>query len=259
MAERKIFPTVDEATFAVTYKKCAEAASLEEDFTTDTLIHYLYGIYSCLLEASHKFNLTAITEHTAVAERHIVDSLIPMSILNSRGLINDDDAVCDIGAGAGFPTLPIAAASCDGALPSFTVHAIDSTAKKVGHIADTAKKLGLSGVSATAGRAEELAKGDLRESFDIVTARAVSAMPTLIELAAPFVKVGGIFAAMKAHSDEEVTSAARAAEILGFEAAEVTEYSLPSGDVRSLVIYRKVKPTPAAYPRQYSKIVSNPL
>ena len=170
---------------------------------------------------------------------------------NSRAII--------IGAGAGFPTLPIAAASLHGALPSFTVHALDSTAKKIGHIKDTAKRLSLDNVEASAGRAEELARGDFRESFDIVTARAVSAMPTLIELAAPFVKVGGIFAAMKARSDEEVAAAARAAEILGFEAAEVTQYSLPSGDLRSLVVYRKVKSTPDVYPRQYSKIVSKPL
>lgn len=259
MAERKISPTVEESVFAATYKECAEAASLGEEFLKDGLIHSLYGIYSCLLEASHKFNLTAITEHTAVAERHIVDSLIPMGLLNGRGLIGEGDKVFDIGAGAGFPTLPIAAASLHGALPSFTVHALDSTAKKIGHIKDTAKRLSLDNVEASAGRAEELARGDFRESFDIVTARAVSAMPTLIELAAPFVKVGGIFAAMKARSDEEVAAAARAAEILGFEAAEVTQYSLPSGDLRSLVVYRKVKSTPDVYPRQYSKIVSKPL
>ncbi|MBQ6789513.1 MAG: 16S rRNA (guanine(527)-N(7))-methyltransferase RsmG [Clostridia bacterium] len=259
MAERKIAPTVDEAVFAETYKRIAGEAGLCGDFLESSLIHTLYGIYACLLEASHKFNLTAITEHTAVAERHIVDSLIPFSMLSQMGLLHDGDALCDIGAGAGFPSLPAAAASNDGALPDFTVHSVDSTAKKIGHIKDTAEKLGLTNVTGTAGRAEELARGDMRESFNIVTARAVSAMPVLIELAAPFVKVGGIFAAMKAHSDEEVTAAANGAEILGFTAAETYEYTLPSGDVRSLVIYRKTAKTPDAYPRQYSKITSKPL
>ncbi|MBR5632987.1 MAG: 16S rRNA (guanine(527)-N(7))-methyltransferase RsmG [Clostridia bacterium] len=259
MAERKIAPTVDESTFALSYRRIAAEAGLDGEFLTDSLVHTLYGIYACLLEASHKFNLTAITEHTAVAERHLVDSLIPFSMLSQMGLLKDGDALCDIGAGAGFPSLPAAAAANDGALPDITVHSVDSTAKKIGHITDTAKRLSLSNVSGTAGRAEELARGDMRESFNIVTARAVSAMPVLIELAAPFVKVGGIFAAMKAHSDEEVTAAAKGAEILGFTAAETHEYTLPSGDVRSLVIYRKVKPTPDAYPRQYSKITSKPL
>ncbi len=259
MAERKIAPTVDEATFALSYRRIAGEAGLGEDFLADSLVRTLYGIYACLLEASHKFNLTAITEHTAVAERHLVDSLIPFARLHEMGLLSDGDNICDIGAGAGFPSLPAAAAAHDGALPEFTVHSVDSTAKKIGHIKDTAERLGLSNVTGTAGRAEELARGNMRESFSIVTARAVSAMPVLIELAAPFVKVGGIFAAMKAHSNEEVTAAARGAEILGFSAAKTHEYTLPSGDVRSLVVYRKVKPTPDAYPRQYSKITSKPL
>ena len=259
MAERKIAPTVDEAVFADAYGRIAGEAGLGGDFLESSLIHTLYGIYACLLEASHKFNLTAITEHEAVAERHIVDSLIPFARLHEMGLLRDGDAVCDIGAGAGFPSLPAAAASTGGALPDFTVHSVDSTAKKIGHIKDTAARLGLTNVAGTAGRAEELARGNMRESFDVVTARAVSAMPVLIELAAPFVKVGGIFAAMKAHSDEEVTAAAGGTEKLGFSKAETYEYTLPSGDVRSLVIYRKVKKTPDAYPRQYSKITSKPL
>ena len=136
---------------------------------------------------------------------------------------------------------------------------MDSTAKKIGHIKDTAVKLGLHGVTAEAARAENLAFGRLRESFDIVTARAVSALPVLVELAAPFVKVGGIFAAMKGNSDEEVAAAARAAEILGFGAPEIIKYALPSGDTRSLVIYRKVRRTENKYPRQYAKITAKPL
>lgn len=259
MAERKIAPTVDAETFTSAYKRIADEAGLPEECLTESLTHTLYGIYACLLEASHKFNLTAITEHEAVAERHIVDSLIPFVRLHETGLLSDGDSICDIGAGAGFPTLPAAAASYCGALPAFTVHSVDSTAKKIGHIKDTAAALGLSNVSGTAGRAEELARGKMRESFSIVTARAVSAMPVLIELAAPFVKVGGFFAAMKAHADEEIAAAAKGAEKLGFSAAETWEYTLPSGDLRSLVIYRKVKNTPDAYPRQYSKITSKPL
>ena len=259
MAERKIAPTASLAEFTEAYEKIAREAGLSEGFFTPELEASLYGIYENLLDASHRFNLTAITDLEGVAERHLVDSLIPIKLLCDFGHLKDSTKLLDIGAGAGFPTLPIGAAAHHGAVPRFTVHAVDSTAKKIGHIKDTAEKLGLSGVTAEAGRAEELAFGKMRESFDIVTARAVSAMPVLIELAAPFVKVGGIFAAMKGNSDEEVAAAARAAKTLGFEAAEVTKYSLPSGDMRSLVIYRKVRRTDTKYPRQYAKITAKPL
>ena len=89
MAERKIAPTVDEETFADVYKRIAGEAGLSGDLLENSLIHTLYGIYACLLEASHKFNLTAITEHTAVVERHIVDSLIPFARLHEMGLLSD--------------------------------------------------------------------------------------------------------------------------------------------------------------------------
>ena len=259
MAERIIAPTASPAEFTEIYKKTASEASLPESFTTEKLISLLYGIYAELLEANRKFNLTAITALDGVTERHLVDCLMPLKLLAEKGLLRDGDTVCDIGAGAGFPTLPIAAAAEAGAVADIKIHAVDSTAKKIGHIKSTAEKLGLARVSGTAGRAEELASTAMRESFDVVTARAVSAMPVLIELAAPFVKVGGAFAAMKAHSDEEVAAASRAAEILGFDKPETTEYTLPSGDVRSLVIYKKIKSTPDKYPRMYSKIVSKPL
>ena len=259
MAERKIAPTATAAEFTEEYTKIACEAGLGEEFLTEGLTSLLYGIYAELLEANRKFNLTAITALDGVVEKHLVDCLMPLKLLADKDLIRDEAKICDIGAGAGFPTLPIAAASEGGAIPDITIHALDSTAKKIGHIKSTAEKLSLGRVSGTAGRAEELATTAMRESFDIVTARAVSAMPVLIELAAPFVKKGGIFAAMKARSDEEVAAASRAAEILGFDKPETTEYTLPSGDVRSLVVYKKIKTTPEQYPRMYSKIVSKPL
>ena len=259
MAERKIAPTASLEEFCASYEKIGREAELGDGFFTPRLERSLYGIYENLLDASHRFNLTAITDLEGVTEKHIVDSLIPVQLLCRLGRLSGGESVLDIGAGAGFPTLPMGAAAYHGAVPALTVHAVDSTAKKIGHIKDTAEKTGLSNVSAEAGRAEELAFGALRESFDVVTARAVSAMPVLIELAATFVKVGGIFAAMKGNSDEEVAAASTAAKVLGFEAAEVTKYSLPSGDGRSLVIYRKVRTTDRKYPRQYAKITAKPL
>lgn len=265
MAERIVAPLKSEAEFKEIYLSLAEAANLP--FTADDTVSLFYGVYRELAETSRFFNLTAITECDAVAERHIVDSALPAKLLCERGLLRDGAKVCDIGAGAGFPTLPIGVLSHTGAISKISIHAVDSTAKKIRYIEDTARKLGLRCVSGTPGRAEELAcpavgkkkTGPMRGRFDVVTARAVSALPVLVELCAPFLKVGGIFAAMKAHSDAEVAAAATGAEKLGLELMEVVEYSLPSGDARSLVIYKKVHATPALYPRAYAKITAKPL
>ena len=232
---------------------------LGEAFSDEKTASLMYGIYSSLAEASRHFNLTAITDAPGVAEKHIVDSVLPMKMLADEKILQSGAKIIDIGAGAGFPTLPLAAAGTTGALPSVSVTAVDSTAKKVRYITDTAAALGIPGVCALVGRAEELAHGELRESADIVTARAVAALPVLVELCAPLVMVGGVFAALKANCDGEVEAAAAGAEKLGLGAAVVTEYALPSGDRRTLVVYRKQRPTPAEYPRIFSKISAKPL
>lgn len=265
MAERIIAPLKSEAEFKEIYLTLAEAASLP--FVKDETVSLFYGVYRELVETSRFFNLTAITECAAVAERHIIDSALPAKLLSDMGILTEGKTVCDVGAGAGFPTLPLGVLSTTGEIGKISIHAVDSTAKKVRYIEDTARKLGIRCVSGTAGRAEELAcpavgkrkTGPLRGRFDIVTARAVSALPVLVELCAPMVKIGGFFAAMKAHSDEEVAAAASGAKKLGLELVEVLEYALPSSDRRSLVIYRKAHATPAEYPRQYAKITAKPL
>ena len=255
---RNIHPVISEEEFSGIYR--TEAANvLDGAFMSDGFIHLLYGIYRHLIDASAHFNLTAITEPSAVVRLHLIDVLIPARMLSERGGISEGTRLLDIGSGAGFPALPIAAASAAGVLPRITVTAIDRTAKKIGYIRNTASALGLDSVCAVTARAEEAAHGELRESFDIVTARAVSAMPVLIEIAAPFVVSGGIFAAMKGHSDGEVQDAARGATVLGLSPAEMAEYRLPSGEGRSLVIYGKEHPTPQEYPRAYAKIISSPL
>ncbi|MCI9450440.1 MAG: 16S rRNA (guanine(527)-N(7))-methyltransferase RsmG [Clostridiales bacterium] len=263
---RQIHPLIARDEFTTLYKICAETAlGSDSVFTSEEFASFAYGIYASLIEASAHFNLTAITEPSAVTERHIVDSLIPLKLMIEHGLIspNGEYTLTDIGAGAGFPSLPLAAACTAaekvGGLPQLQIHAVDSTAKKIKYISNTAVKLGIKNISATVGRAEVLAHTKLRENCDIVTARAVSAMPTLIELAAPFVKVGGVFAAMKSHADDEVKAAAGAAAKLGLSEAQIIRYSLPSGDERSLVLYRKIKKTPTEYPRIYSKITKEPL
>ena len=248
---------------------CRAAFPGDGRYTDEVLCELMYRLYARLVECSKKFNLTAILEYRAAAERHIVDSLMLLHHLEKLNLLRDGTELLDIGAGAGFPSLPLAAASASGLFPHFSVLAVDSTAKKIGYIKETAELLGIRTIKAEAGRAEELVRGEprkggalkggLRGKFDVVTARAVASLPVLLELAAPFLKTGGTFAAMKAHAEDEISDAARGAAILGLTDAEEIGYALPSGDRRTLVLYRAERPAGDEYPRQYAKILHDPL
>ena len=231
----------------------------------------LWQIGEKLVENNRKYNLTAITEPEAVVEKHIVDSLLPLSLLIKQGILTEDLTLptsgmpngtlrqtigmlrlIDIGAGAGFPSLPFAAV-----LPEKTTRilAVDATAKKVRHITETAAACGISHMAAEAGRAEELSQGKLRDSFTIATARAVAELRILVELTAPFVAVGGMVVALKgSHGADEVAAAAGIAKTLGLSEPQIHEYTLPSGDGRTLILYNKVRSTPKEYPRPYNKI-----
>ena len=160
---------------------------------------------------------------------------------------------------------------------------IDSTAKKIGHIKETAEYADLTNIDATAARAEELTaypdslapkksakktknqpkteekKPYFRERFDITTARAVAALPTLLELCAPLTKVGGYFCALKSHADEEILAAGNAPETLGLTLRDKISYTLPGGDARVVLIYEKTAETPRKYPRRYAEITKQPL
>lgn len=220
----------------------------------------LHCICEMLVENNKKYNLTAITDPEGVVEKHIVDSLLPLSLLVQKGILTPELCLpgkgtlrlADIGAGAGFPSLPFAAV-----LPGETTRilAVDATAKKVRHIAETASAAGIGHIAAEAGRAEELAAGRLRESFTIVTARAVAELRILVELTAPFAAVGGYVAALKgSRGAEEIPAAEKIAKTLGLGTPDVTEYTIPSGDGRTLILFKKANPTPPAYPRPYAKI-----
>lgn len=233
---------------------------LPKPCTTESAMTKLWQISEKLVENNKKYNLTAITEPEAVVEKHIVDSLLPLSLLVDQGILTPDLTLpdnkrlrlIDIGAGAGFPSLPFAAVfSSD----TTRILAVDATAKKVRHITETAAFCGISHMSAEAGRAEELSQGKLRESFTIATARAVAELRILLELTAPFVAVGGYVVALKgSHGADEIEDAKKIAPLLGLGEPQVTEYALPSGDGRTLILYPKEKPTPAGYPRPYGKI-----
>ena len=251
--------------------------------TSGEVLTRMYKITEKLVENAKKFNLTSILEPEEIIRKHIVDSVLPLAIMEKQGIVSKiaRKTVADVGCGAGFPTLPMSAASLD-YFPLFFM-GIDSTAKKIGHIKETAEYADLTNIDATAARAEELTaypdspapkksakktknqpkteekKPYFRERFDITTARAVAALPTLLELCAPLTKVGGYFCALKSHADEELLAAGNAHETLGLTLRDKISYTLPGGDARVVLIYEKTAETPRKYPRRYAEITKQPL
>lgn len=255
--------------------------------TSDEVLTRMYKITEKLVENAKKFNLTSILEPEEIIRKHIVDSVLPLAIMEKQGIVTktaDKSArktVADVGCGAGFPTLPMSAAALD-YFPLFFM-GIDSTAKKIGHIKESAQYSGLTNIDATVGRAEELTayrdvstaknntknpknqpkteekKPYFRERFDITTARAVAALQTLLELCAPLTRVGGYFCALKSHADEEILAAGNAPETLGLTLRDKISYTLPGGDARVVLIYEKTAETLRKYPRRYAEITKQPL
>ncbi len=204
-----------------------------------------------LVEWNQKMNLTAITSPDGIAVLHFADSLTLMKSLS----LSDGARVLDVGTGAGFPAIPLKI-FC----PQADLTMMDSLNKRLTFLSQVLGDLSLKGTLLHA-RAEEAAhQSNMREQFDVVTARAVAALPVLCEYCLPFVKVGGIFAAMKGPScKEELDAAQSAIAKLGGKIERVDEYTLSDGSRRFIAIIRKEKTTEDKYPRHGSKIAKKPL
>ena len=200
-----------------------------------------------LLRQNQVMNLTAITEPTAVARLHFLDSL---SLLRDEPLAGK--TLIDIGCGAGFPGVPLAIAE-----PSLQVTLLDSLQKRVNWLKTILPELGVD-ATCVAARAEEYV-AEHREAYDVATSRAVARLNILSELCLPYVKVGGKFLALKgAMAQAEADEAKTAIEALGGRLAEIREY--PVGEaIHRIVVVEKVRPTPKAYPRKFAKIKQQPL
>lgn len=198
-----------------------------------------------LLEKNKVMNLTAITEPEAVVRLHFADCLALLTVEEFRG-----KRVIDVGCGAGFPGVPLKLGE-----PTIELTLLDSLQKRVNWLRETLEALAVP-AECVAARAEEYGH---REEFDIAVSRAVARLNVLCELCLPFVKVGGCFIAMKAASaQEEIDEAKRAVSLLGGKVERVVSYSVGEAEHRAVVI-RKLRPTPAAYPRRFSKIKQSPL
>ena len=205
-----------------------------------------------LLETNKVMNLTAITEPDEVAVKHMIDSLLVYSQAGFSG-----KTLADIGTGAGFPGLPLKLYD-----KTIKLTLIDSLAKRLKFLEDVLKALNLTDVTLIHGRAEDVGHNPaLREKFQIVTARAVAALPVLAEYCLPLTAVGGKFYALKGNKyQEEVTEGQRAIKLLGGRIEKVEEVKLPDlEDKRAIIIIQKIKATDKKYPRKAGTATKKPL
>ena len=204
-----------------------------------------------LIEQNKTMNLTAITEPDEVVIKHFVDSISLLSAVTPE----NGAKVLDLGTGAGFPGIPLLICR-----PDINLTMVDSTAKKLKYVASTVEALGLNAETLHS-RAEEAGKQpEYREQYDIVCSRAVAALNLLCEYCLPFVKVGGIFAAMKsAKADEEIALAKNALKTLGGKIIDKKTFTLSDGGERTIILIKKVSQIPSKYPRPSAQIAKKPL
>ena len=211
--------------------------------------------YRELIKWNQRVNLTSITDYEEVQIKHFLDSLTVTLALEQM----DSGSFCviDIGAGAGFPGIPLKIL-----LPEIKLVLLEATAKKTDFLHHLTGELGLSGVSIVTGRAESIAhEAQYREKFDLVLSRAVAPLSVLVELTLPFCAVGGRFIAQKKGLiAPELSSAGRAINLLGGSLREAKRIELEElSDERYLVIIDKVASTPAKYPRRPGIPAKRPL
>lgn len=204
-----------------------------------------------LVEWNEKMNLTAITDPEGIVVKHFVDSLLLIRALD----IPENARMVDVGSGAGFPSLPVALYRRD-----LDVTLLDSLNKRVVFLEELAKALGIP-AKAVHSRAEEAGQSPaFREKFDLATARAVAHLRELSEYCLPLVKVGGCFAALKGGDVEgELEEACYAISQMGGRMERAEKFSLGEEGRRTILIFRKVRPTPAKYPRPAAKMKKSPL
>ncbi len=230
-------------------KNAAEKFNIE---LSDAQLEMFRRYMELLVEYNEKVNLTAITDKSGILIKHFLDSV---TLILSEKLKNGASLI-DIGAGAGFPSLPLKIAR-----PGLKVTMLDSLAKRVDFLRLVISELGLTEIEAIHSRAEDGARNAMRESYDIATARAVADLAVLAEYALPFVKVGGYFIAMKGSTpEEEINGAKSAIKAMGGRIEQVKEIFIENGGLNhSLVIIKKIAKTPSKYPRKAGKPAKEPI
>ena len=213
---------------------------------SDEICDTLCAFGAAMVRQNEVMHLTGITDDKGVANLHLLDSLTVMASADLSG-----KTLIDVGCDAGFPGVPLAIAS------GATVTLLDSLGKRMKWLESCLPQLGIEAECVTA-RAEE-AVATRRESYDFATSRAVARLNILLELTAPYVKVGGAVLAMKgAAAREELAECAGAMKKLGLKLEEIREYPI-DGTSHAVIVLRKVSPTPKQYPRRFAKLKQAPL
>ena len=207
--------------------------------------------YELLEKRGRDVNLTSISGEEDVARLHFLDSLALLNLYEFK-----NTRVIDVGSGAGFPGVPLKLTE-----PTIDLTLLDATGKRVAFLSELCEKLEIDAVCVHA-RAEESAQtADMRERFDVALSRAVARLNVLCELCLPFVRVEGMFVAMKGvDSDEEIAEASDAIETLGAQLHDCIDYNIPGTDItHRAVLIRKTAKTPEKYPRRFARIQKYPL
>lgn len=206
--------------------------------------------FKFLVEYNNYVNLTAITEEEDVYIKHFYDSILVGKVFDLTNI----KTICDVGSGAGFPSIPLKIV-----YPNLEVTIVDGLDKRITFLKQLVAKLGLENVNLVHGRAEEFAK-EHRESFDVVTARAVARANILNELCIPLVKVGGHFISMKGKNAEEEINEGNSLKLLNAKIIKQNEYYLPKEESkRVLILINHFAECSKKYPRAFASIKKNPL
>ncbi|MDO4912544.1 MAG: 16S rRNA (guanine(527)-N(7))-methyltransferase RsmG [Lactobacillus sp.] len=222
---------------------------------TDDVKKQFADYFETLVEVNQYLNLTRITEEDEVYLKHFYDSLTPLFAYPE--LFESKVSLCDVGAGAGFPSIPMKILH-----PEIEVTIVDSLQKRLNFLDDLTKKLGITGVHLVHGRAEEVGQNEqYREKFDLVTARAVARMSVLSEYCLPLVKLDGKFLALKGpKAEQEIQEAGKAIKTLGGKVIDQKQFNLPDTDEeRNLILISKTEKCPKKYPRQAGTPARKPL
>ncbi|MCR4674073.1 MAG: 16S rRNA (guanine(527)-N(7))-methyltransferase RsmG [Lachnospiraceae bacterium] len=221
---------------------------------TDQKLSQLSSFYEMLVEKNKVMNLTGITEWDDVVLRHFIDSISISEIIN---LSSFKGKILDLGTGAGFPGIPLKIM-----FPNLDIVLFDSLNKRIKFLQEVIDELGLCGIEAIHGRAEEFGRNiSYREKFDLVVSRAVANISTLSEYCLPFVKVGGCFISYKTESiEDEIKNSGKAVTILGGKISKVSHFSLYDSDMeRALLQIDKIKSTGKKFPRKAGLPSKEPL
>ena len=237
--------------FSLLYNEILDKNSLSQ-YKTEAICQKFYDFYNLIVEFNSHTNITAITDAKEVILKHFADCM------HVAKLIPEGQCkLIDIGCGGGFPSLPIAIVR-----PDVQITSLDSTSKKIDFVNLATEKLGLTNIKGIAGRAEEYIK-NTGATYDFCTSRAVARLNILSELCIPYLKIDGVFLAMKAKSGEdELNEALAGIKKLGGEHINTLNFEIHGDEEsfsRNIIWIEKRSKTPSAYPRRYGQILKKPL